>query len=50
VLQRQATYPFFDDSASSILLTVSALIRCISKGRISGQGEPAKLVNDGAVP
>jgi hypothetical protein len=39
----------FDDSASSILLTVSALIRCISEDSSAGQCEPAKPVNDGAV-
>jgi hypothetical protein len=33
----------------TILLTVSALIRCISEGGISGRCGPAKLVNDGAV-
>jgi hypothetical protein len=35
--------------AATILLTVSALIRCISEGSIPGRRGPAKLVNGGAV-
>jgi hypothetical protein len=34
--------------AATIVLTVSALIRCISEGSILGQREPSWLVDGGA--
>jgi hypothetical protein len=36
--------------AATIVLTVSALIRCISEGSILGQREPSWLVDGGAFP